>query len=701
MISTSENGGNEGIGVVHSGTQIEVKPPESCTVSGLQYALLQTVVDACQKKRHCKFSANSKPVAIGDLCAGIRKFVEIAYKCRPYEFRSKVACENESMPLMCNPYSRIAVYSASFGYIERESVQCTHNSTTQNTPTTTNNKHTCLVSYATETVMQICHGRRRCSVIADAGTFGKPCKNDIPMSLKVVYTCIPRKVLKDRYETAPEMDEPQQSELDMDQDELYDEDQFYKESEAIPPAPKLQGAIPNDAYPFDFNMHSRETTTALIPSILSHNDSSLQGAGGAGNLPDFNNKNTIFRNLSKVLRANELDFYTSTKATSTLPLTESSSFSSTLVTTNNTWRRDDIDDDKTFVTLPNFIYRKRCQTEDDWGTIGLNCTDDDIVNERVVVIGFLINWIKAYIHIRQHQEQFYLYLIITVATGMLLCMTLVIGRLTLQRRRSCRKSSLSSETNNEKTIRDTMGGNSSDKDGKHQQEPTADAQLNGSFVDNISDIDAEIDLRSPMAVSSLPSRNEPYMTYAPIPSCTYDSLGGHHTSAHYGTATTMLMPSTSQHDNLILPGSYTVNNAKVLSCSAAAGSRQSTPPTPSSLYTSIGVCSPSVSGPIGTGPHTLTTSVLSSVANESMGAPSYLCGTLMVPGHHHSRVGTLRRNLLPTSMMGDSSLPLVSGPTIPNSIVGVPTSSNIYYDSTIPRHFVRGVASDNSSYFYG
>lgn len=51
------------------------------------------------------------------------------------EFRSKVACENDNMPLVCNPYSRIAIYSASFGYIERESVQCPHNNT-QNAPDT-------------------------------------------------------------------------------------------------------------------------------------------------------------------------------------------------------------------------------------------------------------------------------------------------------------------------------------------------------------------------------------------------------------------------------------------------------------------------------------------------------------------------------------------------------------------------------------
>lgn len=47
----------------------------------------------------------------------------------------------------------------------------------------------CLVSYATEAVMRICHGRRKCSLSADSNTFGKPCRPDSRMYLKVVYTC--------------------------------------------------------------------------------------------------------------------------------------------------------------------------------------------------------------------------------------------------------------------------------------------------------------------------------------------------------------------------------------------------------------------------------------------------------------------------------------------------------------------------------
>ncbi|ENN74214.1 hypothetical protein YQE_09187, partial [Dendroctonus ponderosae] len=40
------------------------------------------------------------------------------------EFRSKVACENERIQLKCNPHSRVAVYSASYGRTQYESIQC-------------------------------------------------------------------------------------------------------------------------------------------------------------------------------------------------------------------------------------------------------------------------------------------------------------------------------------------------------------------------------------------------------------------------------------------------------------------------------------------------------------------------------------------------------------------------------------------------
>ncbi|GFS78852.1 putative galactoside-binding lectin [Nephila pilipes] len=56
----------------------------------------------------------------------------------------------------------------------------------------------CQVSYATEAVMSSCHGRRKCSIGADVGTFGKPgCPPGTRLFLKVVHTCVPKEILKD------------------------------------------------------------------------------------------------------------------------------------------------------------------------------------------------------------------------------------------------------------------------------------------------------------------------------------------------------------------------------------------------------------------------------------------------------------------------------------------------------------------------
>lgn len=77
-----------------------------------------------------------------------------------------------------------------------------------------------------------------------------------------ILSTVPKKVLKDRFDTPPEQDEPQQKDMEHDHDELYDDDQFFKEPEAIPPEPKLQGDL------------AKERSPDLIPAIVSHQASS-------------------------------------------------------------------------------------------------------------------------------------------------------------------------------------------------------------------------------------------------------------------------------------------------------------------------------------------------------------------------------------------------------------------------------------------
>ncbi|XP_050516837.1 protein eva-1 homolog C [Diabrotica virgifera virgifera] len=203
--------------------------------NAIQYSLLQTVVEACQKKRQCKFQTSPKTFG-GDPCPEVRKYVEVAYKCRPYEFRSQVACQNNRIQLKCNPNSRVAVYSASYGRTEYESIQYPQ---PQGVP-----EETCLVSYATEIVMQLCHGKRNCDLSADTRTFGSPCKPESRMYLKVVYTCVPRKVLKEQYEGFLEPDETDEKLPNDDESvfEIYDAgNEYIREFAASPSDPNIEG----------------------------------------------------------------------------------------------------------------------------------------------------------------------------------------------------------------------------------------------------------------------------------------------------------------------------------------------------------------------------------------------------------------------------------------------------------------------------
>lgn len=77
--------------------------------------------------------------------------------------------------------------------------------------------------------------------------------------------------------------------------------------------------------------------------------------------------------------------------------------------------------------------------------------------------------------IAENQEKFYLYLIVSVTAGILLCLIIVIGRLVVQKRRLKNES-------------------------KIQTSNTGETTLPNGFTDDISEIDADIDLTTPLPV---------------------------------------------------------------------------------------------------------------------------------------------------------------------------------------------------------
>ncbi|XP_031626186.1 uncharacterized protein LOC116342639 [Contarinia nasturtii] len=492
-------------------TEIEVKPPESCLTYQLQYALLQIVVEACQKKRHCKFLASSRTMN-NDPCPETTKFIEIAYKCRPYEFRSKVACENDTIQLVCNPYSRIAVYSASFGRTSYESIQCSQPQGVM--------EESCLASYGTETVMQLCHGRRRCTISADRANFGNPCRPESRVYLKVVYTCIPRKVLKDQFDASVEPDEPQQIDMDQNQDDLYDEDQFYRESEAIPPAPKLHRELATSSdMPTSLSepsssvnppLRSRDSNQLEVP-FVNPNSHSKHDHDHTLNQPTMQNMtSTDIEAIGRSINHNNAFHNGGDANASAFDAAGGGGGGATVATY--------ISSNSNIQTNTNSIFMPASTSK---YPIKQSTIAEDF---RERFINIIAQWIRAVVYLAQNQEKFFLYLFISVTVGVLLCLTLVIGRLVLQKRqiKSDKKSSPKNQSQN--------GGN------------TSETTIPNGFSDDISEIDGDIDMTTTTLPVPSVSRNEPnYGSYAPSPS-PYSNLGPSNISH---TSTTMLVPTSS------------------------------------------------------------------------------------------------------------------------------------------------------------
>uniref|UniRef100_A0A1I8QC77 SUEL-type lectin domain-containing protein n=1 Tax=Stomoxys calcitrans TaxID=35570 RepID=A0A1I8QC77_STOCA len=433
--------------------------PENCMwPNALQYSLLQTVVEACQKKKHCKFNARPQFYGLGasgvgdssgssttyhsttvstniismDPCPKRRKIVEIAYKCRPYEFRSKVACHNDVAQLECNPYSRIAVYSASFGRTEYESIQCPQPQGVR--------EETCLASYATETVMQICHGRRRCNLAADANTFGSPCQPNSRMYLKVVYTCVPKQVLMDRYETEVEADEPEDFEGDVN--DLYDDELFYKESEAIP------------------KLYSNTT----VPAARNNASIALNGT---------------FNAATSVNRANN-------------------------------------------ATMGMF--------EGDMGGVNPVMTH------------------SADMTLEDDQERLFVYLLTAGSLGVILCIVAIAVRLVVLKRHDSATDTHS--TSSGKGGAATGGsGSGACSGGITGVEGVAETTIPNGFNDTISEVDADIDLQTPIPVPSV-SKNENYISYTPATNL-YGTLGPGNTLLSHSSTSGSIAPGLMSNTTIM------------------------------------------------------------------------------------------------------------------------------------------------------
>ncbi|XP_016310388.1 protein eva-1 homolog C isoform X2 [Sinocyclocheilus anshuiensis] len=150
---------------------------------------IQKVMSECQDRQECQIPVVS-PVFGQDLCPETSKYIIVSYKCKPEHHRSRTVCENERLKLACKNDTVLAIYSATFGHLEHDSLECPQEAKTKP-------DIECLSPSALRRVSRKCHGRTNCSVLADAQGFGDPCFPGTKKHLRVSFTCVPRYLLED------------------------------------------------------------------------------------------------------------------------------------------------------------------------------------------------------------------------------------------------------------------------------------------------------------------------------------------------------------------------------------------------------------------------------------------------------------------------------------------------------------------------
>ena len=128
---------------------------------------LKTVEEKCHGQEACSmvtapeiFGSRLPSFNGGDPCPGVRKYAEVAFKCKPTVFKSKVVCQGNELRLECSENdTRIAIYSSSFSASGGTQIYCP--SKGKMDFASAYEQQSCEEQYATEKVMKQCHGQRK------------------------------------------------------------------------------------------------------------------------------------------------------------------------------------------------------------------------------------------------------------------------------------------------------------------------------------------------------------------------------------------------------------------------------------------------------------------------------------------------------------------------------------------------------------
>uniref|UniRef100_UPI0037E7031B protein eva-1 homolog C n=1 Tax=Semicossyphus pulcher TaxID=241346 RepID=UPI0037E7031B len=153
------------------------------------YTALQKLLSECQSHRDCQLPVNH--LLFGkDPCPGTTKYLHVDYKCKPTEHKRHVVCEEDTMILRCKPPKVLNIYAAVYGRSPGHSDTCPSH-LTRPPP------FECLNHEAVHLVSKSCYSKQKCAVAVSNQTFRDPCFPGTRKYLSVVYSCVPKTLLRE------------------------------------------------------------------------------------------------------------------------------------------------------------------------------------------------------------------------------------------------------------------------------------------------------------------------------------------------------------------------------------------------------------------------------------------------------------------------------------------------------------------------
>ncbi|XP_042355744.1 protein eva-1 homolog C isoform X2 [Plectropomus leopardus] len=153
------------------------------------FTALQKLLSECQSHRDCQLPVNH--LLFGkDPCPGTTKYLHVDYKCKPTEHKRHVVCEGEMMTLRCKPPKLLNIYAAVYGRSLGQTDICPSH-LTRPPP------FDCLNHEAVHLVSKSCYSKQKCAVAVSNQTFRDPCFPGTRKYLSVVYSCVPKTLLRE------------------------------------------------------------------------------------------------------------------------------------------------------------------------------------------------------------------------------------------------------------------------------------------------------------------------------------------------------------------------------------------------------------------------------------------------------------------------------------------------------------------------